>query len=49
MANYCRHPEKTDCNFLYKGCVIGTDKKLCDLHGPKDMIKPCDVEEDKNE
>jgi hypothetical protein len=39
MANYCINLEKSEnCKFLFRGVVIGTDKKLCNILSG---VKPC--------
>lgn len=52
MAYYCINEEKSkNCKYLFKGVVIGTNKKLCNIFSKN---KPCqsedeDIEIKKNE
>ena len=40
MAHYCINDKKeNNCKFVFKGLVIGTDRKLCNVLS--DDEKPC--------
>jgi len=44
MAHYCVKQEKKDCEWRFRGNVVGTKKSLCTCYS---KTKPCQEEPEK--